>query len=324
MIGMRILGTGAALPDRVVTTDELAAEIGVDPRWACDRTGVLERRWLSPGETALDLGARAALAACESAGVAPTDVDVVLNASASQLQPIPDGAALLAGALGLDGITAYSLHGTCLSSLAALQHAAMLVASEQARHVLVVSAEAASVGINRSQPESALLFGDGAGAFLVGPAVRPDQGIVAHRWETHPAGARTTEIRGGGTLLPPWDAEPADLLFDMRGLEVLKLAHRLTVPFLEGVMSGLSVDLPGIDRVVPHQASKAALALMDRLGWEADRIEVTLPRVGNMVGASIPHALHEAVSSGRAGDGDRLLLVGTGAGLTLAATVVRL
>lgn len=324
MIGMGILGTGAALPSRVVTTDELAVELGVNPRWARDRTGVAERRWLGGGETALTLGARAAREACAAADVELSDVDTLLNASGSVLQPIPDGAALLAGELGLDGVRAYSLHGTCLSSLAALQHAALLVAAGQARHVLIVSTEAASVGINRAQPESALLFGDGAAALVVGAATHDGQGIEAHRWETHPAGARTTQIRGGGSLLPPGAGNPEDYLFDMRGMEVLKLAHRLTPAFLERVLPGLSTGLPGIDRVIPHQASQAALSLMARLGWDPDRIETTLPRVGNMVAASIPQALHEALSSGRAGAGDRLLLVGTGAGLTLAATVVQL
>lgn len=324
MIPLQILGTGVAEPSRVVRTVDLAAEIGVDPEWAVAHTGVEERRWLGAGETALELGAEAVRRAVAEAGLTLGDVDVLLNASGSQLQPIPDGAALIAGALGWDGLVAYSLHGTCLSALAALQHAGLLIAAGQARHAVIVSTEGGSVGINPAQPESALLFGDGAAALVVGPATREGQGIVAHRWETHPAGAGTTEIRGGGTLLHPRDAQPEDLMFDMRGLAVLRLAHRLTPAFLEALRPGLSTGLPGVDLVVPHQASRAALQLMGRLGWDRERIVVTLPRVGNMIGASIPHALATARAQGRLEGAREILLVGTGAGLTLAGTILAL
>ncbi|WP_293912122.1 3-oxoacyl-[acyl-carrier-protein] synthase III C-terminal domain-containing protein [Deinococcus sp.] len=327
----RILSTAQALPRRVVTAAEVAALCGVDPHIALTRSGVQQRHWLSEGETALALGAQAARQVVAQAGLSLSDIDVLLNASGSQLQPIPDGAALLARELGLSGLSAYSLHGTCLSFLLAVRHAALLIASAQARHVLIVSTESGSLGLNFAQAESSLLIGDGAAAALLGPAqtgsVRQSgQGLHAARFETYPEGAEHTRIRAGGSLLNNRSpgVTDVDYLFDMQGLGVLKLASRVVPGFLERLRPGLSTGLPGIDRVVPHQASQAGLSLMSRYGWPEDKIEVTLPYLGNVIAASLPLTLHQALSEGRARPGDTVLLVGTGAGLTAGGLIVRL
>jgi len=290
MLNVRLLGTGQALPARIVPTREAAERCGVDPDLWTARTGVHARHWLSGDETVLTLGAQAARHALTSAGLALADVDVLLNASGSQAQPIPDGAALLARELGLHGRAAYSLHGTCLSFLLAVQHAALLIHTRQARHVLIVSSEAGSRGLNPSQPESALLIGDGAAAALLGPATQDGQGLEAARFETYPDGADHTRIRGGGSLLTPSDAHvtPEDFTFDMHGLQVLRLAREVVPGYLERLRPGLSVGLPGIDRVIPHQASQAGLQLMARCGWPEERTEVTLPHLGNVIAASLP------------------------------------
>ncbi|MVN86507.1 ketoacyl-ACP synthase III [Deinococcus sp. HMF7620] len=325
-LGVRVLATAQALPSRVVPTAEVAALCGVPAELALKRSGVRERRWISGAETALTLGAQAARDALAAAGLTVGDVDVLLNASGSQLQPIPDGAALFARELGLRGAATYSLHGTCLSFLLALQHAALLIHTGQARHVLIISSEAGSLGLNPAQPESTLLIGDGAAAVLLGPPERPGQGVQAARIETYPEGADHTRIRGGGTLKMPQQpgVQLADLTFDMQGLQVLKLASRVVPAFLERLRPGLSTGLPGIDRVVPHQASQAGLDLMGRYGWPAAQIEVTLPTLGNVIAASLPLTLHQALSRGTVGAGETVLLVGTGAGLIAGGVILRL
>ncbi|WP_288402443.1 ketoacyl-ACP synthase III [uncultured Deinococcus sp.] len=323
-LGLRVLATAEALPRRVVPTAEVAARCGVDPEVAEARSGVRERRWLSEGETALSLGAQAARRALDTAGLEPGEVDVLLNASGSQLQPIPDGAALLARELGLRGAAAYSLHGTCLSFLLALHHAALLLHAGQARHILIVSSEAGSLGLNFAQPESALLIGDGAAAVLVGRAREgTGEGVQAMRFETYPEGADHTRIRGGGSLLPPGhpDADPLAFTFDMQGRRVLRLAAQVVPEVLERLRPGLSTGLPGIDRVVPHQASAAGLELMRRSGWPAERTETTLATLGNVVAASLPLTLHRALTRG-AGP-QTLLLAGTGAGLSVGGLILR-
>ena len=317
VLGVRLLATAQALPERRVPTAEVARLCGVPEAIALKRTGVHERRWLSGQETALTLGTQAAREALNRAGLDIGDVDVLLNASGSQLQPIPDGAALYARELGLHGKATYSLHGTCLSFLLALQHAALLIHTGQARHVLIISSEGGSVGLNPKQPESTLLIGDGAAAVLLGPPTRPGQGVHATRTETHPAGADHTRITGGGTLRHPSHpgTTPTDFTFDMQGLQVLKLASRVVPPFLERLRPGLSHGLPGITRVIPHQASQAGLDLLRRYHWPEDRVEVTLRTLGNVIAASLPLTLHQALEAGRLGEGDTALLVGTGAGL---------
>lgn len=326
ILNMRLLATAQALPRRVVTTAEVARRCGVDPGLAEVATGVRERRWLSGDETALSLGVRAAQDALDRAEVPLNRVDVLLNASGSQLQPIPDGAALYARGLGLSGAACSSVHATCLSFLTALHHAALLVHTGHARHVLIVSSESSSVGLNFDQPESALLLGDGAAAAVVGPATESAQGVEATRFETYPAGADYTRMRAGGSLLSPLTPglTPADFQFDMQGLQVLKLASRVVPAFLERLRPGLSRGLPGIDRVIPHQASAAGLALLARYGWDEHRVEVTLPHLGNVVAASLPLTLHQALESGRAVPGDTLLLAGTGAGLSTGGLILRL
>ncbi|ULH15058.1 ketoacyl-ACP synthase III [Deinococcus sp. KNUC1210] len=310
----------------MVPTAEVAALCGLPAEVAAARSGVQERRWLSEGETALTLGAQAARDALTAARLEPQQIDVLLNASGTQLQPIPDGAALLARELGWSGNAAYSLHGTCLSFLLALHHAALLIAAGQARHVLIVSSEAGSLGLNFAHAESSLLIGDGAAAVVLGPAERPGQGLHAARFETYPEGAEHTRIRAGGSLLNNRSPQiqDDDYLFEMQGLGVLKLASRVVPGFLERLRPGLSSGLPGIGRVIPHQASAAGLALMRRYGWPEDRVEVTLPHLGNVIAASVPLTLHQASTQGRAEEGETLLLVGTGAGLTAGGLIWQL
>ena len=322
-LGVSLLATAQALPARRVPTAEVARLCGVPEAIALKRSGVHERRWLSGTETALTLGTQAARDALHSAGLEIGDVDVLLNASGSQLQPIPDGAALYARELGLHGKATYSLHGTCLSFLLALQHAALLIHTGQARHVLIISSEGGSVGLNPKQPESTLLIGDGAAAVLLGPPTRPGQGLHATRTETHPAGADHTRITGGGTLRHPSHpgTTPTDFTFDMQGLQVLKLASRVVPPFLERLRPGLSSGLPGITRVIPHQASQAGLDLLRRYGWPEEQVEVTLRTLGNVIAASLPLTLHQAVEAGRLKERDTALLVGTGAGLIAGGVI---
>ena len=207
----------------------------------------------------------------------------------------------------------------------ALQHAALLIGSGQAARVLIVSTEGGSVGLNMAQPESALLIGDGAGGGA-GAGGASGSGPSRGPYRNLPEGADHTRIQGGGTLRHPRNAavQPEEYLFDMQGLGVLKLASRVVPAFLERLRPGLSTGLAGISRVVPHQASKVGLDLLRRYGWPEDRVEVTLPTLGNVIAASLPLTLHQALRTGRAGEGDTVLMVGTGAGLTAGGLILEL
>ncbi|MCJ1673900.1 MULTISPECIES: 3-oxoacyl-[acyl-carrier-protein] synthase III C-terminal domain-containing protein [unclassified Rathayibacter] len=320
VLPIRILGTGEALPARIVPTSEVAALCGISTEEAIRRTGVETRHWLADDEDPLELGLLAARRALAAAGIEAEDVDVVLNASGTSLQAIPDGGALIAAGLGLADVFAYSLHATCLSFLFALQEAGFLIGSGRAERVLIVSTEGGSRGIDFAQAESAILFGDAAAAVVIGRAETPGQGIVTSRFKTQVSGVRHAEIRGFGSRIRIEEAPErvADFKFDMHGGQLLVDALRNFPRFLETVRPGLSKGTPGIDRVIPHQTSKAGMEGMARL-WGRHTMTITLPEVGNTIGSAIPLALHRAKPQ----PGEQLLLVGTGAGTHYGAVILQ-
>ncbi len=236
------------------------------------------------------------------------------------MQAIPDGGALLATELGLTGHFAFSVHATCISFLLALQHAAFLVDAGRAHNVLIVSTEAGSRGLNFNQPESAILIGDAAAAVVVGRASAPGQGIVDMAFSTDPNGIKDAEIRGFGSRLSASRVNevPSDFQFDMNGLRLLKSAIRLFPSFLEELRPGLSKSTAGIDRIIPHQTSKAGMHKMSHF-WGWDKMTVTLGEVGNTIAASIPLALNRTPIK----PGESALLVGTGAGTHYGAVIVQ-
>ncbi|WGH92971.1 3-oxoacyl-[acyl-carrier-protein] synthase III C-terminal domain-containing protein [Auritidibacter ignavus] len=278
------------------------------------------RRWLSKDEDPLRQGVSAAQKAIEAAKLSVTDIDLVLNASGTPMQAIPDGGALIAAELGMRGKFAFSVHATCISFLVAFQQAALYLDSGRAEHILIVSTEAGSRGLNFNQPESALLIGDAAVAVVVSKPVNEDQRIVASGFSTDIHGIHDAEIRGFGSRLRVDNAADHldDFKFDMQGLKLLRGAISWFPPFLESVRPGLSTSAEGVDRVIPHQTSKAGMEMMARFwGWE--KMVVTLGDVGNTIAASIPLALHRAGME----QGETALLVGTGSGTHYGALIVQ-
>lgn len=323
---LKIVGVGRYLPERVVPSAEVEALCGLPAGWIERRSGVRERRWVS-GETSSFMGAAAAREAVADAGIGWDEVDLILNASGTPEQAIPDGGPLIQRALGLgsSGIPCMSIHATCLSFLAALDVSASLLAAGRYRTILIVTADIGSVGINPREPESASLLGDAAAAVVVtrSPAGDPACLHVA-RLESYGEGADLTAIRGGGSGRHPNGPEtrPEDNLFHMDGPGVLRLALRHSPAFLERLQPGLSRGLGEIRLVVPHQPSRVGLQVLQGFGWPAERIVTTLDWLGNCVAASLPCTLYEAIRSGRLQRGDRFLMVGTGAGLSLGGAIL--
>lgn len=324
MLAVKIAGLGAYLPERIVTSAELEAELGLAPGWVERATGVLERR-RATDETAAGMAAIAGRRALASAGMNPGELDLIIAASSAPQQAIPCTAALVQRELGApDGMSAcFDVNATCLSFLAALQSAAHLVAAGSYRAALVVSSEIVGRSLNPQEPESAVLFGDAAAAAVV---VRTPEGepsrVVWEQFATFSSGADLTTIRGGGTLHHPNDpaTTPELNMFQMNGTAIYKQAARRAGPFLERFLARASWEREQIDWVVPHQASGHAVAILNaRFGFRAEQVVSNLAVRGNCVAASIPLALAEAVTAGRITRGQRVLLIGTGAGLTIGA-----
>ena len=319
---LKIMSTGMALPPTIETAADLAPRIGRSEQWIVSRTGVKERRI---SHEALEvLGARAAKAAL---GDGPPP-DLVLNASASPKQVLPDTSVFVARELGYDGIPCHSVHATCLSFLVALQTAAAFLNTGMYKRILIVSTEKASITRNWDEPESAVLLGDGAAAVVVElPKVGEESAILAHKMTTHPQGIELTQVRGGGTVRHPNDPKttPEDNLFTMHGPGIYRMARRRVADLLKEIFTtaGLPLDDTSMDLIIPHQASGMAVAAVSRYGFPEERVVNLVGQYGNTIAASLPMALAHAHQNGRLARGNRVLLLGTGAGLSVAATIIR-
>lgn len=327
VIALKIAGLGRALPHRTVYNDELEDLLSLPSGWIELNNGVCERRWVTEAETSSWLGAEAAREAVAQAGLALHEIDLIINASGTPEQTLPDTAPLIQRQLGLGntGVTAFSVHSTCLSFLSGLEVAAAFLQAGRYHNILIVSSEVASAGLNPYDPETFTLFGDAAAAAVITrPAPDEACSLEALRLETYGSGADLTAIFGGGSRRPPGHPSTtfADNHFFMDGSGVLRLVHRYGAPFLEHLRPGLSTGMTGLDYIVPHQPSRTALRLLRRYDWPEDRILRTLEKYGNCIAASLPLTLYEGVSSGVIKRGHRLLLVGTGAGLSLGGAVL--
>jgi 3-oxoacyl-[acyl-carrier-protein] synthase-3 len=325
-IPLKIAGLGRYLPERIVTNAELEELCGVPSGWVEQRNGVRERRRVKD-ETSSFMGAQAAREALSKANLQLTDIDLILNASGTAEQAIPDMAPLIQRELGLgdSGIPCFSVHSTCLSFITAVDLCASFLSTGRYRNILVVSSEIASVGINLKEPESATLVGDAAAAAVI---TRPEPGescLLEHAlMRTYGSGAHYTEIAGGGSRRHPNNpqTQPEDNLFHMDGLAVIWMVRKVVNDYLEALYPGLSHGLGDIDAVVPHQASKLGLMMLKRFGWPDEKVIKTLDWLGNCVSASIPVTLYEGIQTGQIQRGDKVLLVGTGAGLSLGGVVL--
>ena len=318
-LNARIVSTAMWVSPTVETSKELAPRVGRTAGWIERRTGVRSRHVFG-GDPAVQAAAAARLA------LGDEPPDLVINASLTPRQLIPDTAAFVARELGLDGVPAFSVHATCLSFLVSLRLAATLVHTGAHRRILVVSSEVASVSRDFGQPESAALLGDGAGAAVV-EATPAGQGsaLLAYRMRTFPEGAELTEFRGAGVMKHPNDPAtvPGDNLFNMQGARIYRLARRRVGELLDELWAETGLGPDDIDLVVPHQASGHGLAALPRYGLAEDRIVNILADHGNCIAASIPMALAHAQAHGRLERGHRVLLVGTGAGLSVGGAILR-
>lgn len=326
---VQILGTGSHLPARRVPSAELDERQGRAAGVSAASSGVEVRAVAGAEETSSSLGAAALSRALEAAGLAGEDLDLILATGAMAEQPMPTTAVLIQRALGLEdsGIPCFDVNASCLGFLAALEVATLGIAAGRYRRVGIVASEIASKGLDGADLETGPLFGDGAGAAILGPGEEEGGGSVdALRFATYSRGADLCGIAAGGTRFNVVTPPPSerDYLFHMDGRALLRLAMEKLPDFLAAVLAEAGCTAEEIDLVVPHQASRLGLRfLRERLGFPAAKVIDILATHGNQVSASIPVALDEAVRGGRLRRGQRVLFVGTAAGLTLGAAVVR-
>lgn len=324
----KILGSGKYLPNRIVTSAEIDKRIDVEEGWTEKKSGIKTRHFVE-GETASYMGMRAARDAIQNAGINLGDIDCIIGANGITEQPIPCNAALLQKALGLSGsgVPCFDINSTCLSFLAALDMASYLIEAGAYRHILVVSSEISSVGLNWEQHDSCILFGDGAAAFVIGRSQsNEDSKVLASRFETYSEGAHLSEIRGGGNKYHPREYREDtknEFLFDMNGKAIFKMTSQLIEGFFERLFEPCGMSIQEMNMFIPHQASQMAMGLIrKRLGIEEEKFMNIIENHGNVIAASIPLAFHEAIKQDKVSRGDKVLLFGTSAGLSIGAVIL--
>ncbi|RPI11828.1 MAG: ketoacyl-ACP synthase III [Actinobacteria bacterium] len=303
--GARITGWGTALPDKTVTNVDLAATMDTSDEWITERTGIRERR---VGGTTCGLAVDAARAAIASAGVDLADIDLLVLATTTPDQTVPATASSVQHELGVQ-CGAFDVNAACSGFVYALVAAHGFIAAG-ANKVLVLGAETLSRITDWEDRGTAILFADGAGAVVLEATDGPGQLLG---WDlASDGGARGLLYADVGGYLK------------MDGREVFRRAVRVMVDSGQKSMEQAGVTIDDIALVVPHQANIRIIeAAATRLGVSMDKVAVVLQRTGNTSSASIPLALVDAVEQGRVHDGDLLLLVGFGAGMTSASAVIR-
>jgi 3-oxoacyl-[acyl-carrier-protein] synthase-3 len=312
-----ITGVGSYVPDRVMTNDDLAELVATSDEWITERTGIKERHIAAPDQAASDLALPAARDALEQAGLDPAELDLVVVATVTPDMFFPSTGSLLASELGAHDAAAYDLSAGCTGFMYALAQAYGSVAGGLARNALVVGAETLSKIINWHDRATCVLFGDGAGAVVLGRV--PEGGFLGFELGSDGEGGKELSIPGGGSRNPSSAETVAQEMhfLQMNGREVYKFATRVLVSSAEKVLDEVGLTVDDIDLYVPHQANKRIIDhAASKLGIPEEKVFVNVDRFGNTSSASIPLCLAQAVQEGRLGAGSRVLMTGMGAGLT--------
>jgi 3-oxoacyl-[acyl-carrier-protein] synthase III len=294
--------------------------------WILTRTGIRERRIAGPGETAATLATEAARAALADAGLAPSDIDLLVVATCTPDLPMPSTACLVQTALGLpERAACLDLNAACTGFVYALDTAWALLASGRYHHALVVGADKMSAYVDWSDRATCVLFGDGAGAVLLQATDQP-RGLLASNIGAWGEGEALMAVDAGGTREPA-TAERLDAgrqYVYMNGREIFKHAVRGMAESSERAVADAGFTLDDVALVVPHQANVRIIeAVAKRLGVPMERFFVNLDRYGNTSAASVPIALYEAAAQGRVRPGDLVLLTAFGGGLTWGSALLR-
>ncbi len=320
----RILATGSYLPERVIPNEALTQFPATALPLIAEKTGISARRYAADDESTSDLGAKAARACLERAGIAAEDVDAIVLATSSPDRIQPATATRVQDLIGARKAYAFDLGSVCSGAVFAMHVADALIRSGGARRVLVIASELYSRGhLNPRDFSTCACLGDGAAALLMSD----DRGhtVLGTVLHTDGSGADLIQVPAGGTMLPYARMErPQDAYFMMRGKDVQDFVVSRGSEVVEELLAAQGVDKKDVAFVVPHQANIGVLqGLAAKLGIDMSKFVVTLDRYGNTAGASVLIALDDLLTSGRAAAGDLVVLVVFGGGLSWAATLIR-
>ena len=319
MIYSRIVGTGSCLPDRIVTNEELATRMDTTDEWVRARTGIRQRHIAEAAQTSSDLALPASRQALAAAGLAPSDVDLIIVATSTPDYVFPSTACLLQAKLGIKGCPAFDVQAVCSGFVYGLSIADKFIRSGQHKCALVVGAEVFSRILDWSDRGTAVLFGDGAGAVVLRADSHP--GVMASALHADGSYADILSVPGnvcGGKVT-------GSPFLRMDGKAVFKFAVKVLDEVARETVALCGLTTQDIDWLIPHQANVRILeATAKRLGIDASKVVITVDRHGNTSAASVPLALDLALRDGRIRPGQRVLLEGVGGGFTWGAALVEM
>ena len=329
MIRTRIIGTGSYLPERVVSNQEAASAMGVDPKTVLRLTGIMERRWAAPSEASSDLALRAAQQALQAAGLPASAIEAILLSTTSPDMAFPSTACHLQRKLGCGPVPAFDVAASCSGFLYGLSMADAMIRSGQVGTCLVVAAEVKSRFLDPADPDTSLLFGDGAGAIVVQGEREtglPGRGVLGIRLHSDGSRHHLIRVAAGGSRNPTSLVTVAakDNVLRMQGAPLFRLAIRRLEQAIREILKEFGMELRDVAQVVLHQANGRILAqLTKRLGFSPTTVCSVIERYGNTSSASLPIALDHAIRAGRLQPQEVLLLGTFGGGLTWATGLVR-
>jgi 3-oxoacyl-[acyl-carrier-protein] synthase III len=312
-----ILGTGSALPRRRVGNQELAEQVDTTDEWIVERTGIRFRYIAGEGETTASLATEAARAALESAGLEARDIDLIVLATATPDQTFPSSATKVQAALGIPDCVAFDVSAVCSGFLYAVSVAESMIRAGSAERALVIGSETFSRILDWEDRATCVLFGDGAGAIVLG-ADDSGRGVLATRLHADGRHNQLLYVDGG----PSTTGTVGKLR--MKGREVFRHAVVNLAAVMTEALEAAGLDASEVDWVVPHQANARILdATAKKLGLDPARVVITVDQHANTSAASVPLALDTAVRDGRIKPGDLVVLEAMGGGFTWGASVVR-
>ncbi len=329
----RIMGVGMSVPSRVVTNHDLAAKMETTHEWIVERTGIEERRWVSPGETGAGLAAKASREAIEKAGIAAEDLDLIIYATLSPDIYFPGTGVLLQRELGIGhkGVPCLDIRQQCTGFIYGLSIADAYIRSGNFKHILLVGAEIQSTGLDVSTRgrDITVIFGDGAGAAVIGVAT--DEAHMILSTHIHADGTEAeilwteTPASRNHPRLSAEDLEAGKHFPQMKGKNVFKHAvTRMPQAIMEGMQANGIKSIADIDMVIPHQANlRINQMVAQMIGLPPEKMHNNIQKYGNTTAATIPICMHEAIELGKIKPGDLVCLVAFGAGLTWGSAFLR-
>ena len=320
-----ILGTGHSYPEGILTNADLEKIVETSDEWITSRTGIKQRRKAAPEEYTSQFAVRASQEAIDRAGIDPNEIDLILCATVTPDQILPSTACLIQAQLGANKAAAMDIVAACSGFLYGLSIANPMIGSGQIKYALVIGAELLTRYVDYTDRSTCILFGDGAGAAILGP-VEEGRGILAARIRSDGRYEEQLYAPGGGTK-GGFTAETiarGDHFFKMKGHEVFKVAVRSMAEISRGVLCEAGLKTEDIDLFIPHQANQRITdAVANALNVDESKVFSNIAKHGNTSSASIPIGLDECVETGRIKQDDVILMASFGGGFTWGAVAMR-